>query len=120
MDNIKNIKNNTLKRQELVFKIESEKGPSFSDMRKKISEEFSKPEENIDVFKVKGSFGKNTFEVHANIYDSKETYDKAIELKKTQKQRETEKKALVEAAKSAAEAKKKAEDEKKASETPAA
>jgi len=126
MDIIKNIQNHALKRQELLFKIESEKSPSFSEMKQKISEKFSKPEENIDVYGVKGSFGKKIFEVRANVYDSKKALENAIEMKKTQKQKKAEKKTAEEKASSAvaeekakadADAKKKTEDEKKVIET---
>lgn len=129
MNIIKNIKNESLRRQELLFKIESEKGPSFSEMKQKISEKFSKPEENIDVYGVKGSFGKNVFEVSANVYDSKKDLEQAIEMKKTQKQRKAEKKAAEEnassaaaeeKAKSEADAKKAAEEAKKAAESESA
>lgn len=102
METKKNIRNALIKRQELIFEIESEKNPTFEDMKKKVSEEFLKPEENIEVYNIKGSFGKRIFEIKANIYDSKEDLRKMLALKKTQKQRKTEE-----------EEKKKAEEEAK-------
>ncbi len=80
-------RNELFKRQELVLEIESDKNPSFIDVQKKIAEEINKPEENIDVLKVKGGFGKNVFEVEANVYNSKEELNKMIDLRKTKKSR---------------------------------
>lgn len=108
----KEIDNGLLKRKEIIFLIDSDKNPSFSDMKKLISEKFSKPEENIDVYNIKGKFGRKTFLVKAFVYDSKEALEKAVH--KSRKQRREEKKALFDAKKAEAEAKKKAEEEAKA------
>ncbi|MBD3253203.1 hypothetical protein GF386_05700 [Candidatus Pacearchaeota archaeon] len=99
----KDIRNDLLKRQELVFLLESDKAPSFEEVRKKISEEFKKPEEVIDLFNVRSGFGKNVFEITTYIYDSKEDLEKILEIRKTKKQRKQE-----------AEANKKSEEEARA------
>jgi ribosomal protein S24E len=100
-------RNELFKRQEIKFLIESGKNPTFVDMRKMISDKFSKPEENIDVFNIKGSFGSKHFCVDALVYDTKEQREKMIV--KTQKQRVEEAKVLEEEKKKAAEEKKAAE-----------
>lgn len=115
METIKNIKNDLLKRQEISFILESDKNPSFDDMRKKISEDFKKKEEVIDVYGVKGSFGSDKFKVQANIYNTKEDLDKAIQL--TQKQRGEIKKASEDAKKAEDESKKAKAEAKAAEET---
>ena len=90
-------KNELFKRQEITFEIEADKNPNFSDMRKIISEKFSKPEENIEVYNIKGNFGKKVFVISAYIYDSKKDLEEIKQLQKTQKQRNEEKKLAAEA-----------------------
>lgn len=104
MQTTKNIKNDLLKRHEIVFILESDKNPSFDEMRKKISEDFKKKEEAIDVYGVKGSFGSSNFKINAYIYDSKEDLDKAKQL--TQKQKGEIKKSAEDTKKAEEEAKK--------------
>lgn len=108
----KEFKNELVKRKEISFILESEKNPSFDEMRKLISEKYSKPEENISVLSVYGKFGRNTFLVKAYVYDSKADFEKGIQ--KSGKQRREEKKAEQEKLKAEAEARKAAEEAKKA------
>lgn len=103
------MKNDLFKRQELVMELEADKNPSFEEARKRISENVKKSEENIDVLSVHGKFGRNIFIITANVYDSREDKEKAVAMRKTQKQRETEKKEAEEAKKKAAEDAKTAE-----------
>lgn len=84
----KDIRNELFKRSEISFKTDSEKNPGFEEMRKKISEQLKKPEENIDVYNIKGNFGLKQFSIDAYVYDSKEDLKKAEQ--KTQKQRKTD------------------------------
>ncbi|MFA5259501.1 MAG: hypothetical protein WC402_05500 [Candidatus Pacearchaeota archaeon] len=118
METKKQIRNDMFKRDEVSLVLEAEKNPSFNECRKLISEKFSKPEENLDVYGVKGSFGSKSFVIKAYVYDSKEDLQKAVQ--KTGKQREAEKKAQEEAKKAEEEAKKAEEEAKKAEATPAA
>jgi ribosomal protein S24E len=118
------IRNEIFKRNEINAVVESEKNLSFDEARKIFVEETKKPEENIDLYNVKGNFGSNSFVISANVYDSKEDKDKAEQ--KTQKQRkaEAEAKASSEAsaegpAKAAEEEKKEAPAEEKKEEAPA-
>ncbi len=104
MDIKKNTRNELFNRQEISFLAEDGKNPSFSEMKKLVSEELSKPEENIDVYNVKGKFGRNTFLVKAYVYDSFADLEKAIQ--KTRKQRKEEAKMNEEAKKAVAETKK--------------
>ncbi|MDD5193149.1 MAG: hypothetical protein PHF67_01040 [Candidatus Nanoarchaeia archaeon] len=108
----KNTKNELFKRYEVSIILESDKNPSFSEVKKKLSEKFSKPEDSIDVYNIKGKFGRNTFLIKAYVYDSKADFEKAVQ--KTKKQRDAEKKAAEEAKKAEEEAKKAAEEAKKA------
>jgi len=87
MEIIKDIRNELFKRNELSLKLESEKNPSFDEIKTKISEDLKKPEENIDVYNIKGGFGKNEFIIDINIYDSKEDLDNIKKLELTSKQR---------------------------------
>lgn len=113
----KNLRNELMKRHELTAELESEKNPGFEETKKMLAEKFSKPEEAIEVYGVKGSFGKKCFIIKANIYDSEKDLETMIILSKTQKQRKAEaeekKKAEEEKKKAREEAGKKAEEEKK-------
>lgn len=100
----KNIRNELFNRTEMSAVVEAEKNPSFDEMRKEIAKEFSSSEDKIDVYNVKGKFGRNSFLVKANIYDSEDDLKKS--MRKTKKQRREEAKAIEEAKKAEAEAKK--------------
>lgn len=102
MDIKQDIRNEIFGRQELKIDIETETSPSFNEVKKKISEKFGKPDENIDILSVKGAFGTHIFHVDAFIYDNKEQLEKMQNLRKTKKQKKQEK-----------EGKKKAEEEAK-------
>ena len=85
---IKNNKRNELfNRQELIIEIESEKNPGYAEVKKIISKEIGKPEENIEVLRVKGKFGRNVFNSEVYVYDSKGDLDKMGALRRTKKQR---------------------------------
>jgi len=123
----KNIKNSLMKRQEVSYLVESEKNPTFSEMKQKISAEMKKPEETIDVYGVQGKFGRRTFLIKAYVYDSKEDLETIKNLSKTKKQRiagEEEKKKAEETPSSEADAsegqakKPKEESGEEAKETP--
>ena len=89
MQIIKNIRNELLKRNEITAVVNSEKNPSIEEVRKKISEETGKPEENIEVYNIKGSFGSRNFKVSSKIYDNKENLKKSkIKEKKIEKSEE--------------------------------
>lgn len=88
MEVIKDTRNELFKRQELSLVIEENKNPGFAEVRKQISKRVGKPEENIDVRKVEGSFGKKKFNIEAHVYDSKENLDSINQLRLTKKQRE--------------------------------
>jgi len=103
MQIINNIRNDLLKRNEITYLVESEKNPSFDEMKKQVSEQVGKPEENIDVYNIKGSFGSKGFKINSNVYDSKEDLEKS--KMKTKKQRDAEKKASEDAAKATEEEK---------------
>jgi ribosomal protein S24E len=104
-------RNEIFKRNEINAVVESEKNLSFDEARKMFVEETKKPEENIDLYNVKGNFGSNSFVISANVYDSKEDKDKAEQ--KTQKQRKAEAEAKASSEASAEGPAKAAEEEKK-------
>ncbi len=85
MKTINDFKNELIKRRELVLEMESEKNPRFEDVKKMLTEKFSN--ENIDVYSIKGSFGKKIFIIKANIYDSKEDLVNMKNLEITRKQK---------------------------------
>ena len=79
---IKDFRNNLLKRQEVSFSLEAEKNPGFDEMRKQVSEQVGKPEEVVNVYNIKGSFGSHEFKVDAYVYDSKDDLGKFVQKKK--------------------------------------
>jgi len=86
METKTNIRNELFKRNEISFKIDAEKTPSFEEMKKKIAEQLKKPEENIDVHSIKGHFGLKQFNVSAYVYDSQEDLKKSEQKKKDKKE----------------------------------
>ena len=107
-------RNDILKRLELSLELESEINPNFSDVKKQLAEQFSKPEENINVSSIKGSFGRNSFLIKAVIYDSKEDLEIIKNLEMSKKQRkeadDAAKKAKEEGEKAVEEAEEEAEE----------
>jgi ribosomal protein S24E len=89
----KDFKNSLFKRQEISGELESEKNPSFEEVKQFVSEKLNKPEETIKILNIKGGFGKDNFHVDAHIYDSKEDLETMNNLTKTKKQRTEEAKA---------------------------
>ena len=90
MKTLSDNRNELFGRQEAVFELESDSNPSYDDVRKKISEIKKKPEDNIDVFSVKGRFGSKNFVINAFVYDSADKKNEMVELKKTKKKRKKE------------------------------
>ncbi len=85
MKTINDNKNELIKRRELVLELESDKNPNFEEVKKMLIEKFQN--ENIDVYGIKGGFGKKTFNIKANIYDSKEDLVNIKNLETTRKQK---------------------------------
>lgn len=78
-------KNNpVMRREEIKILVFGEKTPSFSEASKLLSEKFKKPEENIDIKKIKGKFGRKSFLISAFLYDNPEL-KKRFSIKKTKK-----------------------------------
>jgi ribosomal protein S24E len=97
MEITNDIKNVLMKRQEVTFSLESTQNPNFIEMKQLISKETGKDEEVIDVYSIKGNFGKNSFVVKANIYENKEDLEKYKSMNRTKKERDAAKKAAQEA-----------------------
>lgn len=112
-------RNDVFGRKEVTLVVEAEKTPGFDESKKIVSEKFSKPEENIKIRSVYGTFGNKTFEIKAYVYDSTGDLEKSVQ--RSRKQIREEKKAAAEAKKAEEEAKKKsAEEAAKPAEAPSA
>lgn len=92
---IEDKQNEFFKRKEVKVIVGAGKNPSTPEASKLIADEFKASEENIAIQSVKGKFGRNTFLIVANIYNSKE--DKEKMAFKTRKQRKQESKGKIEA-----------------------
>ncbi len=77
MEILQEKQNLLLKRKEVKVIVESDKNPNMQESAKMISEQFKTSEENIAVSHIKGKFGRNTFLINANVYESKEGKEKA-------------------------------------------
>ena len=62
--------NPLFKRKEIIFTIGNEITPTYAEVMKFVSEEFSVPKENIRIKNIIGRFGKRVFTIIVNIYDS--------------------------------------------------
>jgi len=107
-----NTRNDLFNRNEINAEIKTEKNPSFDGVKKMLSEEIGKPEENINVYNITGRFGLKKFDIDAYVYDSKKDLEKARQITNKQRKQEKEdsKKAYEEA---------KAEKNKEVKEKPA-
>lgn len=96
---VKQIKNPSLCREEFFLKVIAEKSPS----KKEVIELIKKDETLCVVKQIKGSFGKEEFDVDIVVYDNKEAMGK-IEVvgRKIRKKLEADAKKAAEAAKVAA------------------
>ena len=112
-------RNELLKRAEVSFTLESEKNPTYDEMKKIISEKFSKPEEQIHILHVLGHFGKRNFLVQAHVYDEMKNFESVKKLEKTRKQKKEETKQIADENKKAEEEKKKVAETEKAEEVKA-
>lgn len=113
---IEDKQNPLLERKEIRMIIKAEKNPTMQEASKKVAEQFKAIEENIVIKQVKGKFGRNTFLISANIYNSQEDKEK-IEPKPKKKEGEEEKKEEKPAAEQSTEQKQeKSEENKEASE----
>lgn len=85
-------KNNPLmKREEIKLLVFEEKTPSFSEAEEIIALKFNKPQENIEIQKIKGKFGRKSFLISAFIYNDIEL-KKKLSAKKSKGEKTEEKK----------------------------
>lgn len=95
---ISQVKNNSLGREEFVLVVSSDNNPS----KKEIAEALNKDAELTVVRQIKGSFGKNSFDVDAVVYNTKVDKDKVeVITRKARKKLAEEAKKAAEAAKGA-------------------
>lgn len=76
MNVVQDRQNPLLKRREVKVVVEAEKNPSMKEAAEIIAKQFKTGEEKAQVKLVRGKFGRNTFLIVANIYDSKEDKEK--------------------------------------------
>jgi ribosomal protein S24E len=105
----KQIRNELFNREEISLVVTGEKNPEFTELKKQLASKFKKSEDIIEVYNIKGKFGRNTFLIKAYIYDSDKDLEKAKQ--KSRKVLNEERKAIVDAKKAEAEAKKKSKEE---------
>jgi len=79
--------NKLFNRKEVKGLVEADSNPKKQEAEKIISETFSKPVENIALKKIQGKFGRKTFLISANVYDSPEDKNKTEPKKKIKKQK---------------------------------
>src|SRR3989344_3570997 len=101
MNMIHDTHNALFKRKEISFVMTSGKNTSYEEVTTLIAEKNSVPVEHVSVQRVVGSFGKNTFLVHAHVYDSLNDFDQIKRIEKTRKQKKEEAKKLADEAKAA-------------------
>ena len=79
--------NPLFKRKEIMIIIEHNSNPTIEEARKLVSEKFSASAEAIAIKSVKGKFGRKTFKIEANIYNSAEDRDKTEPKPKAKKEK---------------------------------
>lgn len=89
---IEDKQNLLLKRREVKVIVEADKNPTMQEAGKLILEHFKTIEENIAIKQIKGKFGRKTFLIAANVYNSKEDKEKIEPKPKTKKGQAEEKK----------------------------
>jgi len=85
MKTIEDKPNSLFNRREIKIIVKAEKNPSFQEVRKLIAEQCKANEEVIEVYGIKGKFGRDTFLISASIYktkEDKEKFEKKQEKKK--------------------------------------
>jgi len=97
-------------REEFKFEIESNSVPGLAEVKNLVVEKFSFNSDLIRMQKIKGKFGRRTFEVSLDVYGSKEEFDRVV--RKTKQEKEKEKKEAEERLKAEIEAKKATEEAK--------
>ena len=104
MEIIEQRKNPLLKREEIVFLVETEKTPSKEEMKKMISEKFKSQEDSIVIDRISGNFGTHTFKIESKIYDKNSDKDKFEFITRRERKKRAEEAKKVEEDKKAASA----------------
>lgn len=101
-------------RKEIKLAVAADVTPSMAEAKKIVAEKYSSDEDLIRVREVQGKFGSSVFSVVADIYSSKEEFNRIVKKTKQELKAEEEaKKAAFEAKKAEKEAKKAEEEAKK-------
>ncbi|MBX4212627.1 hypothetical protein KW787_04210 [Candidatus Pacearchaeota archaeon] len=64
------VRNDLLKRREVVMEIESDKNPGIAHSTKLIADHFKAGEDHVALKSIQSSFGRKTFLINAFVYDS--------------------------------------------------
>ena len=81
-------KNPLVNRTELKAVVQSDASPNKMEVAKAIAEKYSVPVENLRVLTIYGRYGRNEFEIVANIYESKEERDEVELISKKESEAE--------------------------------
>ncbi|HKL23587.1 MAG TPA: hypothetical protein VJ895_02445 [Candidatus Nanoarchaeia archaeon] len=103
IDNVEEKRNDLFSRKEVKVKVENEIIPSNEEAREVVSKKFSCDNDLVRINKIEGKFGTHLFFIYADVYDSKEEFQRVV--KRTKQEIEAEKKAEEEKLKAEAEAK---------------
>ncbi len=72
---VKEVKNDLLKRKEVQILVESSGNPGLASSLKTVADKFKVSEDLVAVKQLKGKFGRDTFLIKANIYETKQNKD---------------------------------------------
>src|SRR3989344_4612254 len=72
MNILEDKQNPFLNRRELKFLIEADKNPALSEVAETLSTKLETEKDAIEIKKIKGKFGRNTFLISAFVYTNKE------------------------------------------------
>ena len=70
MQVINNHRNDLLKRREMLIEIESASNPGIPESKKIIAKLGDSTEDSVTIKKITSKFGRKTFTIEANVYDS--------------------------------------------------
>lgn len=71
-DNLEPLDNALFKRKEIQVDLDAETVPKNLEVAQLLADKFSVPLENVALINILGKFGSKTFNIRANIYESKE------------------------------------------------
>lgn len=91
MQIIKELKNELLKRKEILFSVKAESNPGYENSKKKIVEKIKADPEKVVVKSVRNNFGTKEFFIEVFVYDNTEDKDRIEPKPKVKKATEVAK-----------------------------